>query len=154
MIPKIRPMAPRDIGAVLDMIAALAAFHDDIADIDEPTLTMMAFGPVPCLRVLVAEGAAGLVGYAALIPTAKLQSGKVGVEMHHLFVKPRARGLGVGRALIAAVRADGLRRGFHYMSLGTHPDNVAASAFYERQGFERRVVHAPRFRMDLRQPLT
>ena len=154
MNPNIRPMAPRDTAAVLEMIGALAAFHDDIAEIDEATLTMMAFGPVPCLKVLVAEGAAGLIGYAALIPTARLHFGKMGLEMHHLFVKPRVRGTGVGRALIAACRAEGLRRGCHYISVGTAPDNHEAGAFYERRGFERRMMHAPRFRIGLDQPLT
>ena len=110
MTPNIRPMAPRDTAAVLDMIAALAAFHDDIAEIDEAPLPMMTFGPLPCLKVLVAESAAGLVGYAALMPTAQLHFGKIGLEMHHLFVIPRVRGSGVGRALIAACRAEGLRR--------------------------------------------
>ena len=154
MTPQIRPMAPRDTGAVLEMIGALAAFHADAADIDEATLTMMAFGPIPCLKVLVAEGEAGLIGYAALMPTARLHFGKVGLEMHHLFVKPRVRGAGVGRALIAACKAEGLRRGCHYISVGTHPDNDAAGAFYEKRGFERHVMTAPRFRIGLDQPLT
>ena len=154
MTPNIRPMAPRDTAAGLVMIAALAAFHDDIAEIDEATLTMMAFGPLPCLKVLVAESAAGLVGYAALMPTAQLHFGKIGLEMHHLFVKPRVRSSGVGRALIGACRAEGLRRGCHYISVGTAPDNLAAGAFYEKRGFERRMMHAPRFRISLNQPLT
>lgn len=154
MTPEIRPMAPRDLPAVLEMIGALAAFHDDVAEIDEATLSMMAFGPVPCLKVLVAEGNAGLVGYAALMPTARLHFGKIGLDMHHLFVKPRARGTGVGRALIAACKADGVRRGFHYMNVGTHPDNRNAGEFYEKRGFERRVVRAPQFRLQLDQPLT
>ena len=154
MTPKIRPMAPRDTTAVLDMIGALAAYHDDAADIDEDTLTMLAFGPMPCLKVLVAEGETGPLGYAALMPTARLHFGKVGLEMHHLFVKHRARGMGVGKALIAACRAEGLRRGFHYMSVGTHPDNSAAERFYEQRGFERRTLNAPRFRISLDQPLT
>lgn len=154
MLPKIRPMAPRDVPAVLDMIAALAAFHEDIAEIDEATLTMMAFGPLPCLKVLVAEGDAGLVGYAALMPTARLHFGKVGLEMHHLFVKPRVRGTGLGRALIDASRAEAVRRGCNYISVGTHPDNRAAGEFYEKRGFERRMMHAPRFRLSVDQPLT
>ncbi|WP_299687465.1 GNAT family N-acetyltransferase [uncultured Tateyamaria sp.] len=154
MTPKIRQMAPRDTGAVLEMISALAAFHEDVAQIDEATLTMMTFGPLPCLKVLVAEGEAGLVGYAALMPTARLHFGKFGLEMHHLFVKPRVRGSGVGRALVAACKAEGLRRGCHYISVGAHPDNTAAGAFYEKRGFERHMMTAPRFRMGLDQPLT
>ena len=106
------------------------------------------------LLAYLAEGAAGLIGYAALIPTARLHFGKIGLEMHHLFVKPRVRGTGVGRALIAACRAEGLRRGCHYISVGTAPDNHEAGAFYERRGFERRMMHAPRFRIGLDQPLT
>ena len=149
MTHKIRPMAPRDIPAVLDMIAALAAFHDDVPQITEHTLSIMAFGPLPCLKVLVADGSAGLVGYAALIPTAKLQAGQVGCEVHHLFVKPRVRGTGVGRSLIDACKADALRRGARYLSLGTAPGNNSAGAFYEKRGFERRTDAGPRFRLDM-----
>lgn len=91
MPPKIRSMAPRDTSAVLDMIAALAAFHRDVPAIDEDTLTMMAFGPMPCLKVLVAEGDAGLLGYAAIMPTVRLHEGQLGLEVHHLFVKEIGR---------------------------------------------------------------
>ncbi|MEM6759900.1 MAG: GNAT family N-acetyltransferase [Pseudomonadota bacterium] len=149
MPPKIRTMAPRDLGAVLDMIAALAAFHSDVPDIDEDTLTMMAFGPMPCLKVLVAEGAAGLVGYAAIMPTARLHEGQMGLEVHHLFVKPRARGTGIGKALIDACRVEAMRRGANYLSLGTDPENDAAGAFYLRHGFQRKVMHVPRFRLEV-----
>ncbi|MEL7092079.1 MAG: GNAT family N-acetyltransferase [Pseudomonadota bacterium] len=149
MPPKIRPMAPRDTGAVLDMIAALAAFHSDVPLIDEDALTMMAFGPMPCLKVLVAEGDAGLVGYAAIMPTVRLHEGQLGLEVHHLFVKARVRGTGVGKALIDACRVEAITRGAQYLTLGTAPDNDAAGTFYQRRGFQRKMMHAPRFRLEV-----
>ena len=152
MTHTIRPMAPRDIPAVLDMIAALAAFHDDVPEIDENRLALMAFGPLPCLRVLVAQGPAGLNGYAALIPTAQLQAGQMGCEVHHLFVRSRVRGTGVGRALIDACKAEAVRRGARYLSIGTARDNIQAGAFYERRGFQRRSDAGPRFRLDVMSP--
>lgn len=149
MPPKIRPMAPRDTRQVIEMIAALAAFHKDVPAITEDSMTMMAFGPLPCLKVLVADGDAGLVGYAAILPTAKLEQGQMGLEVHHLYVKARVRGTGVGRALIDACRTEAMRRGAQYLSLGTDPANETAGTFYERRGFERRMMHAPRFRLEL-----
>ncbi len=154
MTPEIRPMAPRDMAGVLEMIGALAAFHDDVAEIDDDTLARMTFGPRPCLTVLVAETDTGLVGYVALMPTARLHFGKIGIDIHHLFVRPQVRGSGVGSALISACRAEGMQRGYHYVTVGTAPDNVKAGVFYEKQGFERHMMNAPRFRISLDQPLT
>ena len=70
---------------------------------------------------LVAESGGAVVGFAAA----------TGAFLDQLFVLPAWQGRGVGRALLAAVLARGLRP----VTLHTSQGNARARAFYERHGF-------------------
>ncbi|WP_116132468.1 GNAT family N-acetyltransferase [Tropicimonas sp. IMCC34043] len=52
-----------------------------------------------------------------------------------LFVHERARGLGVGTALIEAIVAEAAARGMHEVRLEVIDSNFRARALYERRGF-------------------
>jgi ribosomal protein S18 acetylase RimI-like enzyme len=55
-----------------------------------------------------------------------------------LYVVPRLRGRGLGRALMQAVLAAARRRGADRIELGTSDSDVAARALYESLGFSNR----------------
>ena len=88
----------------------------------------------PASAVLVARGADAIDG-----------SVMVGCDGHrgwvyYLAVRPRQRGAGLGRALMAAAE-DWLRaRGAPKIQLMVRDDNDAALGFYEALGFERQKV--------------
>lgn len=145
----VRPARPDDVPHLAAMVAALAAHHGDTATLTEDDLHRDLFGPPPWLTVLVAEDKGTVIGYAALCPLMQLQFGARGMDMHHLFVEPAHRGRGVGQALVAACRTAATQARCRYLSVGTHPDNHAAQAFYERQGFQRRDGSFPRFALRL-----
>jgi predicted N-acetyltransferase YhbS len=79
--------------------------------------------------VLMADQDGGAVGFAAceLFPDA--------LHLKELAVLHRKQGQGVGRALIAAVRAEARRRGRAAITLTTFRDLAWNAPWYARQGF-------------------
>ncbi|MEU8818147.1 helix-turn-helix domain-containing GNAT family N-acetyltransferase [Actinoplanes sp. NPDC048796] len=64
------------------------------------------------------------------------QGGSPGTaEIRHLWVSPRARGLGLARRLLAALEADAAARGVTTVRLGTHSTLVEAIALYRSAGY-------------------
>jgi ribosomal protein S18 acetylase RimI-like enzyme len=55
--------------------------------------------------------------------------------MKRLYVRPRWRGLGIGKSLIEAVLGEARRIGYRAIRLDTLPSMVAARAIYEAIGF-------------------
>lgn len=134
-LPRIRPLEPTDLPALLPMVEALARHHGDTSAATLDSLRRDLTGPAPWLSALVAEGAGGLLGYAAMLPAAQLHFGARGLDLHHLFVKSETRDRGIGAALVAAVADNARARGCSYLTVGTDPANSAAQRFYRRLGF-------------------
>lgn len=56
-------------------------------------------------------------------------------EIKRLYVAPAGRGLGLGKALVAAVLAEAARLGYREVRLDTLPDMTDAIALYRKAGF-------------------
>lgn len=82
--------------------------------------------------ILVAENGVGVVGY--------LSMDEAGTLVPALYLRPQARGRGLGKALLDAAKAR-LPGGFR---LTVFEDNVDALRFYAREG----LVEAPELRND------
>jgi len=142
-----RLAAHHDLPATLEMEHALAAHHGDTATLTLDQLARDTLGNAPWVTLIVAERATVLLGYAALCPLVQMQFGVRGMDMHHLFVQPHARGTGVGRQLIDASIAQSKQMGCRFIMVGTHPDNQAAQEIYLAAGFSAAPAPGPRFRI-------
>jgi ribosomal protein S18 acetylase RimI-like enzyme len=120
----IRPAQPGDLEAVQDLFREYAAslqldlsFQDFESELADP----LGFYEL----VLLAED--GCVALRRLDETT--------CEMKRLYVRPAARGSGLGRQLAVAVVAAAKNRGYRRMLLDTLPTMDAARALYRSLGF-------------------
>ncbi|WP_432124871.1 N-acetyltransferase family protein [Streptomyces sp. C10-9-1] len=84
---------------------------------------------------LVAEEDGRLLGYIRLVPPTPLPSNRHVRQIQGLAVAVRARGRGVGRALLRAACAEAVRQGAHRVTLRVLGHNRPARALYEAEGF-------------------
>jgi phosphinothricin acetyltransferase len=84
--------------------------------------------------VIVAEAAAGVVGWGSLNPFSAREAYRY-VADFSVYVERGWRGKGVGRALLERLIALGREQGYHKLVLSAFPFNQAGVALYERMGF-------------------
>ena len=145
----IRHASPADGPRIVQMVGQLAAHHDDTPSLTLADLSRDLFCETPWISILVAEMGGELIGYAAMCGLIQLQFGARGMDLHHLFTDPACRGRGIGRGLVEACKLEATSLSCRYLTVGTHPNNHAAQAFYASLGFERRDAHPPRFSIRL-----
>lgn len=58
-------------------------------------------------------------------------------EVKRLYVRPSARGLGLGQRLVEAVIAEAYQRGYQRLVLDSHVSMLGSHAIYEAAGFQR-----------------
>ncbi|MGV8936100.1 MAG: GNAT family N-acetyltransferase [Allorhizobium sp.] len=141
----IRSARPADLPDLNRMIAALAAHHGDAAEITPEKLERDLFGPLPWITALVADGGAGLIGYAILVPLYRAQEGRRGMDLHHLFVEDGQRGNGIGQHLVERARDLAKKAGCDYLSVSAATGNSSAHRFYEHMDFVPRPVTGMRY---------
>ena len=92
------------------------------------------FGDTAAFTPLVAELDGAVAGYAFFTLGYNTDMAARSMWLHDIFVKPSARGHGVGLALMAAVAAETLRLGGRSLEWGVHSGNAGALEFYRGLG--------------------
>jgi L-amino acid N-acyltransferase YncA len=133
---ELRPLQPDDWEAVAEiywdgMRAGLATFQTEVPSWDAWDAAHLRG------HRLVADLLGEVVGWAALSP-ASTRRCYAGVVENSIYVAQGARGLGIGRALLAALIAGAERAGIWTIQTSIFPENRASLALHERCGF--RVV--------------
>lgn len=98
------------------------------------------FDEADLVRPQEVQGDAGvfLVAYEDGVPVgcAALRAFEPGIgEIRHVWVAAGARGLGLGRALLARLEGEAARRGFEVIRLGTHRTLTEAIQMYRTGGY-------------------
>ncbi|USI74156.1 GNAT family N-acetyltransferase [Sphingomonas morindae] len=132
----VRRAAPEDVPALLGLVRALAAYEraPDAVEADAAALDRALFGATAHAHALVAERHGRVVGMAIWFLSFSTWTGRPGLYLEDLFVEPEARGLGLGRALFAALAREAVARGCARMDWAVLDWNRPAMDFYERLG--------------------
>jgi GNAT superfamily N-acetyltransferase len=132
----IRPAVERDIPLLLELIKELAEYEKlaQMVVATESLLTEHLFGPDPAAEALVASLDGKSVGFALFFRSFSTFVGRPGIYLEDLFVRPHARGAGVGKALLQAVARIAVHRHCGRLEWAVLDWNDPAIGFYRKLG--------------------
>lgn len=132
----IRPASASDLPQVLAFIRELALYehleHQVVAS--EAELGTALFGPRPFAEVVFACLDGTPVGFALFFHNFSTFLGKPGIYLEDLFVRPEARGLGVGKRLLAWLARTTIERGCARLDWAVLDWNEPSIGFYVSLG--------------------
>ena len=132
----IRPAAPDDVGLVLRFVKELAEYERlaDQARATEEDYRKSLFSERPAAEVLIAEYADQPVGFALFFQNFSTFIGRPGIFLEDLYVRPEARGKGIGKALLEEIVRLARERGCGRVEWAVLDWNEPAIRFYESLG--------------------
>lgn len=133
----IRLAEPADVPVLLQLVRELAAYErePDAVETTEDMLAAALFGPdavASCHVALDEQGA--VVGFALWYVTFSTWKGRPGMWLEDLFVRPDGRGAGLGKALLQALAAVCVERGYARFEWWVLDWNEPAQGFYRSLG--------------------
>ncbi len=135
-IVSIRPAAAHEAPLVLEFIRELAVYERLEHEVRATTADIAAalFGPRPYAEVVFACLDGVPVGFALFFQTFSTFVGKPGLYLEDLFVRPQARGRGIGKRLLAWLARTTLERGCARLDWAVLDWNAPSIAFYRGLG--------------------
>jgi GNAT superfamily N-acetyltransferase len=132
----IRPAEAHEVPLVLEFIRELAVYERLEHEVSATTadLARAIFGPRPYAEVVFACLEGKPVGFALFFHSFSTFIGKPGIFLEDLFVRPHARGLGIGRRLLAWLAHTTLERGCARLDWAVLDWNAPSIAFYRSVG--------------------
>ena len=132
----IRTASVDDVPAVLALVRELAEYEHAAHEVEatEDDLTRSLFGDDPKAFAHLAEQDGVPVGFALWFLNYSTWLGRHGVWLEDLYVTPRLRGAGLGRALLAELARICVRQGYGRLDWWVLDWNSAARGFYESLG--------------------
>lgn len=134
-----REAVAADVPVLHAMLLALAQ-HDGGSKVGAPdTLLRHGFAERPLFRAILAERGNEALGMVLFYPDYSTHRGEPGLYVQDIWVEEAARGLGLGKRLLAAAQRLGRADwGSAYVTLGVDPQNAGARAVYAKLGFRAR----------------
>jgi len=136
MSTSIRPASSADLPLIGALIRELAEYEKllDKVRFDEAELGGHLFGDDPAAEVLIGELDGEPQGFALFFRNFSTFEGRPGIYLEDLFVRPEARGKGLGKALIAAVAAEAVKHGCARFEWAVLDWNEPSIEFYHSLG--------------------
>lgn len=134
----LRDALPADVEVIHDFIRQLAAYENepDAVRMTPAELREALFGPKKRAEAVLAVEAEEPLGFAIWFESFNTWTGKPGLYVEDVFVKPQARGQGIGAALFAYLAKLAVARGCQRLEWLVLDWNVSAIGFYKRLGAE------------------
>ena len=133
----VRAAVAADVPVVLELVRELAVYErePDAVEATEDMLSAALFGPAPAASCAVALGDDGaVVGFALWYVTFSTWKGLPGLWLEDLFVRPTARGSGLGKALLQELARVCVARGYARFEWWVLDWNAPAIGFYRSLG--------------------
>ena len=134
----IRPATPGDIPLILQFIRELAEYERLAHEVSatEEQLRATLFGARPVAEVLIASHDDAPAGFAVFFANYSTFLGRPGLYLEDLFVRPEARGNGIGRALLEYLARLTVDRGWGRLEWRVLDWNEPSITFYKKLGAE------------------
>ncbi|OCC25430.1 diamine acetyltransferase [Croceicoccus estronivorus] len=132
----VRPATREDMPMIASFIRELAEYErlSHAVRFDEQVMALHLFGPNPAAEVLIGEYRDEAQGFALFFPTFSTFEGKPGIWLEDLYVRPSARGAGLGKALLHQIAKTALKRGCARFEWSVLEWNEPALGFYRSLG--------------------
>ena len=134
----IRRARPGEAGLVLSFIRELAEYEQLSHEVEatEADIADALFADRPQLYCAIAEWNAEPVGFAVWFANFSTFSGRHGIYLEDLYVRPSHRGRGLGKALLVYLARECVENGWSRLQWAVLDWNAPAIAFYKAQGAE------------------
>ena len=134
----IRPATPGDIPLILQFVRELAEYERLAHEVSatEEQLRATLFGARRVAEVVIADHDDAPAGFAVFFANYSTFLGRPGLYLEDLFVRPEARGNGIGRALLEYLARLTVDRGWGRLEWRVLDWNEPSIAFYKKLGAE------------------
>ena len=132
----IRPATPADVPQILVFIRDLATYErePDAVHATEADLHRDGFGPTPRFHCLIADWDNAPAGFALYFHNYSTWLSQPGIYLEDLYVRPSARGLGLGKALLSELARLAVERKCGRLEWSVLDWNEPAIGFYRSLG--------------------
>jgi GNAT superfamily N-acetyltransferase len=132
----IRPATREDLPLIAALIRALAEYEKLAHEVrfNEATLGANLFGARAFAEVVIGEVDGTMQGFALFFHNFSTFEGRPGIYLEDLFVRPEARGSGLGKALLSHIAGLAVERGCARLEWSVLDWNAPAIGFYEKLG--------------------
>ena len=132
----IRRARPDEAGLVLSLVRELADYEKLLHEVEatEADISAALFDANPRLFCDIAEWNGEVVGFAVWFINFSTFSGRSGIYLEDLFVRPAQRGKGIGKALLSHLAKQCVANGWSRLQWSVLDWNTPSIEFYQSLG--------------------